>query len=135
LPAIVIEYKKIELDYCTNCRGVWFDSGEMELLLEKAGLENNRLFWGDIVQQPEAPLSEKKRKCPICGRKMKKAFIDRENKILIDICRNEHGIWFDGGELEKLLGELSEESPDKAGPHKKVISFLGDTLKSYPKKS
>ena len=31
---IVVEHKKIELDYCVKCSGVWFDSGELELLLD-----------------------------------------------------------------------------------------------------
>jgi len=34
----VIEYKRVELDYCHICKGAWFDAGEMELLLEIAGL-------------------------------------------------------------------------------------------------
>jgi Zn-finger nucleic acid-binding protein len=35
-PMIVVEYQQIELDYCGSCRGVWFDNGELELLLSKA---------------------------------------------------------------------------------------------------
>jgi Zn-finger nucleic acid-binding protein len=27
---IVVEYHNIELDYCNNCKGVWFDSGELQ---------------------------------------------------------------------------------------------------------
>jgi len=30
---IVVEYKKIELDICVSCRGVWFDADELGLLL------------------------------------------------------------------------------------------------------
>jgi len=41
---IVVEYHNIELDYCTTCKGVWFDSGELELLLESHGLEEAKLF-------------------------------------------------------------------------------------------
>jgi len=31
---IDVEYNRIELDYCTACRGVWFDTEELELLIE-----------------------------------------------------------------------------------------------------
>jgi len=36
---IVVEQDKIELDHCTNCAGVWFDAGELELMMERMGLE------------------------------------------------------------------------------------------------
>jgi len=45
---------------------VWFDSGELELLLELYGLEEAKLFLDNILDYPEALSSEKKRKCPIC---------------------------------------------------------------------
>jgi len=46
---IVVEHEDIELDYCTNCNGVWFDSGELELLLEAAGLESPQRCWKRLV--------------------------------------------------------------------------------------
>jgi Zn-finger nucleic acid-binding protein len=33
----VVEYKGIELDYCTGCQGIWFDAGELGLLLKSRG--------------------------------------------------------------------------------------------------
>ncbi len=33
--------QRVELDYCHICKGAWFDAGEMELLLETAGLKDN----------------------------------------------------------------------------------------------
>ncbi|MCL4278881.1 MAG: zf-TFIIB domain-containing protein, partial [Ignavibacteriaceae bacterium] len=33
-PMIVLELEQVEVDYCTNCAGVWLDAGELELLLE-----------------------------------------------------------------------------------------------------
>jgi len=31
---IDVEYHQIELDYCTNCHGVWFDAEELGLLFD-----------------------------------------------------------------------------------------------------
>jgi Zn-finger nucleic acid-binding protein len=128
IPAIVIEYDRIELDYCTRCRGVWFDAGELELLLASAGLGSQESFLESIIKST-ATSSEKKRRCPICNIKMNKAFIDKESQTLVDVCSERHGIWFDGGELERLLGSLAAEKPGQAAAYRKLIDFLGKILK------
>jgi len=49
---------------------------------------------------------EKKRRCPICSKKMEKARLSREGKdirILIDRCEKHHGTWLDGGELDAVV--------------------------------
>jgi hypothetical protein len=128
---IVVEHENIELGYCPACRGVWFDAGELELLLAASGLESSAPFLDGILHTAEASSTEKKRRCPICRRKMKKAFIDEDGKILIDVCHGGHGIWFDGGEVEHLLKSLAGKSPDKA-LSRDVMSFLGEVFKSPP---
>jgi Zn-finger nucleic acid-binding protein len=125
---VIVEHENIELDYCTNCKGVWFDSGELELLLEAAELENYGVFLDRIINSPEASSTEKKRRCPICNKKMKKSYISEDNQLLVDICKKQHGIWFDGGEVADLLKLVSEKSA-QAGSRGKVLSFLGDVFK------
>ena len=127
---IVVEYHNIELDYCTTCKGVWFDSGELELLLESHGLEEAKLFLDNILTYPEALSSEKKRKCPICSHKMKKTTIGEQLKILIDICSEEHGLWFDGGEVTQLTRHLAREHPPKQDSREQVISFLEEVFEA-----
>jgi uncharacterized protein len=125
---IVVEYRNIELDYCHSCKGVWFDSGELELLLKSQGLEEPRAFFDGILNSREAVSSEKKRKCPICGRKMKKTAIGGQPEILIDICRDKHGLWFDGGEVAQLIRRLAGEHPPKHDSRGHVTSFLEEVL-------
>ena len=126
--ALIVEYNHIELDYCPSCSGVWFDAGELELLLEAAGLEEYRRYLDGIVNAPEAASSEKKRKCPICRHKMKKTYIDEAKKILVDICHVGDGIWFDGGEVSSLVKELVAKSPSR-GTSQDVLTFVGDMFK------
>ena len=127
---IVVEYHNIELDYCTGCKGVWFDSGELELLLESQGLEETKLFLDNILDSPEATSSEKKRKCPICGHKMKKTTIGEQPKILIDVCSEGHGLWFDGGEVNQLIRHLAGEHPLKEDSREQVVSFLEEVFEA-----
>jgi len=51
---IVVEYQNIELDYCNSCKGVWFDSGELELLLKSQGIEETKVFLDGILNSREA---------------------------------------------------------------------------------
>jgi len=127
---IVVEYHNIELDYCNSCKGVWFDYGELELLLELRGLEETKVFLDGILNSQEAVSSEKKRNCPVCGHKMKKTAIGGQPEILIDICRDEHGLWFDGGEVTQMIGRLAGEHPLKHDSRGQVISFLEEVFKA-----
>ncbi len=130
--ALIVEYNHIELDYCPICRGVWFDAGELELLLEAGGLGDHRRYLDGIINAPEAKSSEKKRKCPICRHKMKKTYIDEDKKTLVDICHVGDGIWFDGGEVQALVKELANKSPAK-GASRGVLDFVGDMFQNRSK--
>jgi Zn-finger nucleic acid-binding protein len=121
--ALIVEFKGIELDYCPVCHGVWFDAGELELLLEAAELETSTGFLTGIQKSREADTAEKKRQCPICRRKMNKVYIDEGKKIITDVCHYGHGMWFDGGEVASLVKTLVDSSPQKAEA-RQVLGYI-----------
>ncbi len=125
---IDVEHNRIELDYCTSCKGVWFDAEELELLIESMGLEESGLAMDSITGSPEAETLEKGRKCPICGQKMGKANIGREPRILIDVCRRGDGLWFDGGEVGQLMKQLVKKPQAERDSQQQVINFLGEVF-------
>jgi Zn-finger nucleic acid-binding protein len=127
---IVVEYNNIELDHCNDCHGVWFDSTELELLLKSLHLDSHDLLLEDVLKSPEAESSEKKRKCPICRKKMKKTAIGDHRSILIDVCPQKHGLWFDGGEMTQLLRHLAMEKAAKKDSQQQMIKFLGEVFKA-----
>ncbi len=122
---IVVEHEKIELDYCLRCSGVWFDSGELELLVAVLKAEGANLSYAELLTPHSAKVTEAKRKCPICGRKMDKVWLGKEPKVLIDSCPLSDGLWFDSGELQQVLREM--EAPETPAS-RDVISFLGDAF-------
>jgi Zn-finger nucleic acid-binding protein len=126
--ALIVEYRNIELDYCPACGGVWFDVGELELLMGTTGLGDHRRYLEEMAKSPEVAVAEKKRKCPICRRKMKKTFIDAANSIVVDVCHTGDGIWFDGGEVKSLVKSLVGKSPEK-GASVDLLSFVGEMFK------
>lgn len=124
---IIVEHKKIELDFCLRCSGVWFDSGELTLLIAALKAEGAELSQGDLLTPHQAKVSEAKRRCPLCRRKMDKVWIGKEPKVLIDSCPIGDGLWFDGGELGQVLREM-----EKPGS-KDVLTFLGDAFEATHK--
>ena len=123
---IVVEHQSIELDYCLKCRGVWFDSGELDLLIEVLKSEGAEISQPEMLAPQTAKVSEAQRKCPICARKMDKVWIGSNPKVLIDSCPQGDGLWFDGGELNQVLCQM--EPANKTGS-KDIISFLGNAFK------
>lgn len=95
----MVEYLDIELDLCPDCRGVWFDRGELDLLLGS----NNAV---DFVP---AETGEQTRPCPLCPRKMDKVNIGPGRRVLIDTCPDGCGLWFDANELSDLTHDLKNE--------------------------
>lgn len=127
---IVVEHENIELDYCMDCSGVWFDAGELELLLESMELEGSSLSLDSILTSPEAKSSEKKRKCPICRQKMKKATVGHEPEVLIDACQRGDGLWFDKGEVGQLITQLPDKPSGESDSQGRVITFLGEVFRA-----
>ena len=104
---IVLELNDVEIDYCYSCGGIWLDSGELDILLGSAQNRDNLLNSFEEIKS-----KEKKKKCPICSKKMLKIQAGTDEKVLLDKCKKNHGIWFDLGELEQVLkiGQLDENS-------------------------
>ena len=125
---VIVEHKEIELDYCTSCKGVWFDAGELELLLEAAGAEGFQPYLDAMLTGPEAVTKEAARKCPICAKKMKKTAV-REDGVIVDVCRNNDGIWFDHREIEKLAEALGEQMPDGEEKLRTMLEFLQEVFR------
>ena len=125
-PMMVVEHDGIELDYCPDCGGVWFDSGEIDLLMEKMGVESSGLEGLHLA--PEAASSEDTRKCPICHKRMKKVKLGHEPELLIDACPDGDGLWLDHGETGQLVKHLAAHGAHDADSQERVIKFLGEVF-------
>ncbi len=113
VPFITVERKNIEVEYCLSCNGFWLDRGELELINEILGL-NAKI--NSPFNEKEISTAEKKYKCPKCNKIMKKVKI---NDVIIDVCPNNDGIWFDKNELSKILNNSNKENG-------RIIKFLGE---------
>lgn len=102
---ITLELDGFEIDRCFNCNGIWLNSGELDYLLSS---EIKRVE-SQLIPAPKV-ITEKNKRCPECSLRMKKMLFIPGN-ILLDQCDN-HGIWFDSTELEKIISSVKDENAD-----------------------
>ena len=107
---ITLELSEVEIDYCTECNGVWLDSGELELLFGDAQKAK------DLISSFRTATSadEKSRKCPICDKKMEEIVAGAgEPALLVDRCVKGDGLWFDRGELNEIIERAKLDADNK----------------------
>jgi len=120
---IVLELDEVEVDYCRQCKGIWLDAGELELLLEMAHAQTGSLHQA-ITRGGRKPTSQKRR-CPLCHKNMLQVEIEGPPRVVVDRCRRGHGLWLDDRELGPLI-ESAGGSPETEA----VARLCGRLLRS-----
>lgn len=105
----VYELDGIEIDRCPACGGTWLDTGELELIAERAGTEPGPVM--RALSEPSSPRTLPRR-CPRCSKPLQTVKTAGEPPLEIDRCSRRHGLWFDRGELLKLLQSAGMKESD-----------------------
>ena len=91
----------LTIDRCTNCQGLWFDTGEVELLKNK--WMGDALDTGDAKKGREWDNVEDIA-CPRCGKDMVKTSDPKQVHVWYETCP-EHGVFMDAGEFSDYKHE------------------------------
>ena len=119
---ITLELGDVELDYCSDCGGIWLDAGELELMLGTPKQAKDLLNSLKI----DAGSAEKIKKCPICLKKMQKISVGlSKTPLLLDKCSKGEGLWFDKGELQNILKTAKLDEDNKI--RKILADMFGET--------
>lgn len=125
IPLIAVEREAIEIDWCPDCRGLWFDEGELELLGEKTG---RKLETEDLGRRAGEQVEAGDRRCPRCRSRMERLRLDDGGTQVAEIDRcPAHGFWLDRGELGTLLRSRTRSAESDEGV---VLQFLGETFET-----
>lgn len=92
-PFALVNMREIAIDYCTHCRGCWFEPGELGLVA------------GTAQDVPATQTMHRKSKytCPVCSTAMWESVYKKPFTLLVDRCPNGHGVYLEQGELERVL--------------------------------
>lgn len=107
LHSIALPMKKpLVIERCEHCFGLFFDPGEIEIMLENATAPatsiNVKLLDNINQDRYRSGQAFKYLKCPVCDVMMNRVAFGHRSGVVVDRCHN-HGIWLDGGEISHLL--------------------------------
>jgi len=98
----VVKFRAVEVDQCTNCKGLWFD------MLEEEDLK--KLKGSDVIDSGNKHTGKKQNKivdisCPKCSVKMIRMVVNGQPHIWYEACPVCHGTYFDAGEFKDATKE------------------------------
>lgn len=105
-----VEVDGIKVEICWICEGIWFDSGELQKVIQNdtRNLNLDHLGQADMDGKELAELKTKINEiigpCPRCSDDtlLQKEHYPPNKKLEIDVCPHGHGLWLDGGEIQLL---------------------------------
>ena len=86
-----VKLNEVEIDRCTQCKGIWFDFRENEQLQDRAG----QIDTGKPTGQGSSP---SKIDCPRCRTRMITMAVLDQPHIKYECCSICFGVFFDAGE-------------------------------------
>src|SRR4051812_19912618 len=104
------EIEGLHVDCCFVCEGLWFDAGELQEVLQRDGKDldfvdvGGQEYDGLELKKAGIDLDNKTGACPRCNDKTSLVphEYEKNHTLKIDVCPKGHGVWLDGGEIQKM---------------------------------
>lgn len=105
---------------CERCDGMWADVETFEHLCSR-GEERSAVlgFLGERNRTVEPLATISYVPCPDCKNLMNRSNFAKASGVIIDICK-QHGIWFDAGELPRIIEFIQKGGMDLARQREKM---------------
>ncbi len=109
-PIDTVNLMGVEIDSCRLCGGVWLDSGEIGEYVKKGKIPK-KVLDNFQIDDSHMKVEEGKRKCPRCKNQLR---VITHRRVNVDFCDECRGIWFDKGELKKIIATYQKETQKKS---------------------
>ncbi len=103
-----MQYEGVEIEVCPRCGAKWLDNGELQRIVKLREERFDQAIIDEVSElakksrsMPPAEIS-RERFCPKCNASMTPVNYQYSSNIIIDRCPNNHGVWLDPEELEKI---------------------------------
>lgn len=105
---------------CTECDGMWADVDTFEHVCSRVEERSTVLgFLGERNRTTEALATISYVPCPECKQLMNRSNFAKASGVIIDICK-QHGVWFDAGELPRIIEFIQKGGMSMARQREKL---------------
>ena len=108
-PMEQILFHDVEVDYCTECLGMWFDAAELRYAIDDKDKQLNWLDFDIWRDKGKFKMSESDKHCPADRTGLMQISYD-DSKVKVDFCKMCQGIWLDRGEFKQIMVYLKRKS-------------------------
>ncbi len=102
-------FYKTEVDYCSQCLGIWFEDDELRWAKDE---KDHNLNWLDVdlwKNEEKFKISYGIRLCPACRLPLYEVFYG-DSDVVVDVCNLCQGIWLDRGEFKRIIDYLKKKA-------------------------
>lgn len=111
---------KVNIRECERCGGFWSDGSTFETICSNKEHQASVLgFSNSYVHSDPSQSTISYVPCPDCKQLMNRSNFARSSGVIVDMCR-QHGVWFDAGELPKIIDFIDNGGLDRAREKEKI---------------
>lgn len=124
-PRCKIELQALKIDTvnireCERCGGFWSGIKAFEDLCSDREKQSSVLgFIGSYAHPDTSPPPVSYIPCPDCEHLMNRSNFARSSGVIVDICK-QHGVWFDAGELPKIIAFIDQGGMDRVREKERI---------------
>ena len=108
-----LQIDSISLRECERCSGLWSDPSTFEkICTDQENRSTTLSFFGERPQIASKPIPTNYVPCPQCKQLMNRSNFARSSGVIVDLCKD-HGVWFDVGELPKIIEFIKSGGLDR----------------------
>ncbi len=105
---------------CERCGGFWSDVQTFEGICSNKEQQASVLGFSDSYVHPDTVRPAVSYvPCPDCKQLMNRSNFARSSGVIVDLCK-QHGVWFDAGELPKIIDFIEKGGLDRAREKEKI---------------
>lgn len=115
-----LKIESVHIRECERCGGFWSGIDAFERLCSNKEQQASVTgFAGSYLHPDSNPPKVSYVPCPDCGELMNRSNFAKSSGVIVDMCK-QHGIWFDAGELPKIIEFIDHGGIDRAREKEKI---------------